>query len=158
VLPATLYFTPDFWYKLQMSRGLFRLLLIVALALAIPMKAIAGVTMLGCVSHPGPGVASSPEHHAHAEPATGHDHGQMHHELPDSATSHDGHRASPPSHADAKVKCGTCAPCCAGAALIGSFSAAVSDFPVHADFPASAPLHPSGRHTRLDRPPRQLVA
>ena len=142
-----------------MTRGFSRLLLIVTLAIAMPLKGIASVTMLGCLAHTVPdGIAGSVQSataHAHSEHSDHHHSAAAAETVPDAYSDH---KAPVGSHGDAQSKCGTCSPCCAGAALIGSFSAAVSDQPGDADFPASASLHPSGRNTRLDRPPRLLAA
>ena len=142
-----------------MIRSFFNLLLIAFLALALPIKGIASVTMLGCVSHTASINDAPADSHSHAAMAADHDHPQSDQGL--SGGPHQLHGAqsdSLDSHGDANSKCGSCAPCNAGAALISSVLVAASDQPGDTDFPASASLHPSGRNTRLDRPPRQYVA
>jgi hypothetical protein len=142
-----------------MTRGFLRLLMILVLAMAMPLKGVASVTMLGCLLHP---AAQGAAESVHSATAHGHSANPEHHHSESTAgtvsDAHAGHLVLAGSHTDANSKCGTCAPCCAGAALIGSSSTAVSDQPGDADFPASASLHPSGRNTRLDRPPRHLAA
>ena len=146
---TTLYFTTESWYKVTMNRGFLRLLLLAFLAVTMPMKGIASVTMLGCLTHSDAAQGHGVEDHSHV--------GHSHHEQPQSADMAVEPQDASPSHGsqgDQKTKCGTCAPCCAGAALTTVREPAVADLPRLADFPAFATPHPSGRINRLDRPPR----
>ena len=137
---------------------ILRLLMVAILALALPVKGIASVTMPGCISHPAPGVALAAEYHSHPGAETGHDHASSADGSDDRGQAHDADKISSGSQGDAQPKCGTCAPCCAGAALTDSITIAASHHSGRADFPPSSALHPSGRNNRLDRPPRQLLA
>ena len=60
-----------------------------------------------------------------------------------------------PRTSKVELKCGTCAPCCAGAAIAGVHPQVPAVDPVNAtDFPAFLSVHPSVPLGRLDRPPR----
>lgn len=90
-----------------------RWLFISLLVLALPLRGLAAVGMLGCAPTPGGGhspvqvdgaaVAPSPLHQDHAQ----HAHGD-HHEAADPRLDHDGEAKS--------LKCTQCAPCCAAVA------------------------------------------
>ena len=151
---ATLYSTPESWYKVTMKRGFLRLLLLMVLAVTMPMKGIASVTMLGCLTHS--------DAIAHVHGAQDHSHaGHSGHEqkkATEVSVEHQDVSVPSGSKVDQEVKCGSCAPCCAGAALTTVRAAGVAERPRLADFPASATLHPSRRTTRLDRPPRSPAA
>ena len=123
-------------------RGLFRLLLIALLIVALPLRAIAAVTADSCLSHQG---AGGPAHAGDAHDDGG-DHG-LHHPHGAAASGDAG------SVADASI-CSDCASCCVGASLAAAAPALVA---AHAPGAAAIPYleHPaSGRAPdALDRPP-----
>lgn len=102
----------------------WRLALIWLMVALLPFKAVAGITMVGCGPQHGAAHAQVVEQQIHVAQHHGdenHDHAAEH--------SHAMHQASAEAEAAAgadradvhhdgavKVKCGTCAPCCAAAA------------------------------------------
>ena len=142
---------------------MWRFLLTCLLLVALPLKGYAAASMPAC----------GPDHHSidataaqAGPPPPSHEHraNAPHHHL--AATmhgAHDGHASpaaepSPAADQGAQSKCGTCAPCCIGAALIGDLSIHIAPPAGSADFPAFATGHSSPPLGRLDRPPRSIVA
>lgn len=89
-----------------MTRAL-RLLLVCLLAMALPFKAVAGLTMPGCAPMPGEGAAA---HAVHAEHAAAHADEGLDHADGAGAEHHHGH-ATGDSHGHAQGKCSNCSPC-----------------------------------------------
>lgn len=121
-------------------RSLARLLLIWSLAVVVPLKGLAAVTMIGC----GPG------HHAAVQPSAAHASGE--HAASHEAAGEPGANSAVVDMADAaapedddtrvgglgllqplKMKCGNCAPCCGAAAPASEFLA-----PARAELAADA--------------------
>lgn len=139
--------------------GVVRVLLIWLLAVSVPLKAIAMGSALGC----GPGHHGDPAAQAAeaARTAVAHDlsdHGiaaggdesQVAAELGD-VLDHE-HGGSPASHA--KVKCGTCAPCCTAAAPAVGPMAALLDLQPVDGIPFAAGYYAGVQVDVPHRPPR----
>lgn len=131
---------------------ILRTWLVALLLAAVPFQGYAQASMVGCGSTHGefqPAVESS----AHEHGAAGHA-GMHGHE------THSGHDHHTAGHTDGKSGtdptsgCGSCAPCCVGAAM----ATALVTVPVSHDFivlPGEPLLKPaSAEPHRLDRPPR----
>ena len=142
--PATLYASNAYGRIKLMTVKFLRLLVALALALAIPLQGAASVTA---------GICMATGHHDAGSPAS-HDHGgnvTSHH--------HDGdadHPSAPPDDGPDAAHCAPCVACCAAA----SIAPAVQVF-LFEDSPAAAVaalpyLHPGFLPEKLDRPPLAL--
>ncbi|MDC6165994.1 hypothetical protein [Paucibacter sp. XJ19-41] len=115
--------------------------LIWALALALPLQAMAATLMLGCGDHGGRQSTHSSAQH-------------------DAGPEHAHHAEDAPAHADHQVghQCSACAACCVGAALPSAMPPLPSPagHGVHIAQPEAARL--SITMAGLERPPRPLLA
>jgi hypothetical protein len=117
---------------------MLRLLVSVALLLAIPAQGIAAVTGSLCMALGGHGAAETGDApHAHDGAA----HGSSH----DHDTGHDD--GSPQSH------CGPCVACCASAAIASVLTVPLASAIASAPLPSSLPAPEAARPDRLERPP-----
>jgi hypothetical protein len=152
-----------------MNRSVWRFLLAWLLLAALPIKGFAATSMLACgqnhhqmvgafAQDGGPASSRSHGHgdgvsHQHSvEQTLEFDSGQS------SLSSDDAPSVNQAPYLNAKLKCSTCAPCCAGAALASNVSIHFVTAASGADFPALVPVYPSAPVSRLDRPPRIILA
>lgn len=142
--PVTLYASKPYGRMKLMSIRFLRLLVALALALAIPLQGAASVTAGICMAT-GHHDAGSPASHDHGRDVTSHD--------------HDGdadHPSVPHDDGPDVAHCAPCVACCAAA----SIAPAVQVFLLE-DSPAAAVaavpyLHPGSLPEKLDRPPLAL--
>lgn len=138
-----------------MSR-VFRILVALCLALAVPLQGLAGVTMAACGTvHAHSAMASAAA--THGDSAMAHDHAAMGHDH--AAMGHEGAGAAPASHEGEKNaadhRCTACAACCnlsAAPVPAVAFQGAVPAPNLAIPFleAARASVAPDG----LERPPR----
>lgn len=118
--------------------------LIWALALALPLQAMAATLMLGCGDHGGRQSTNSSAY----QPTQQHEHG--------SGLEHAHHSGDAPAQAD--HQCSACAACCVGAALPSAMPILPDSagHGVHIAQPEAA--RPSITMAGLERPPRPVLA
>lgn len=122
-------------------RPVVRLAIVLLVALVLPLKGVAAVTMLACGhAH----AAAAGEAHDHHDPA-GHD-AHAGHVVHDPVPSHDAHA----------VKCSSCAPCCAPAAPPGTPLLPGVQAPAVAATATLEVFHPGVIADVPHRPPRPI--
>ena len=120
---------------------MLRLLVSVALLLAIPAQGIAAVTGSLCMAlggHSAPQIGDAPHAHDGAAHGSSHDHD----------TGHDD--GSSQSH------CGPCVACCASAAIASVLTVPLASAIASAPLPGSLPAPEAARPDRLERPPLEV--
>lgn len=170
-------------YKDAVNRIVRRSLIVFLLLVALPFKGWAATGMMACGPqhhrvaesghHAGSGSRGMEQHaagsqHEHADGARHDSYDAQHRHTVDSAVTEAGPEdrssnmievtVADPHTSKVELKCGTCAPCCAGAAISGVHSQLPAVDPINAiDFPAFLSVHPSVPLGRLDRPPRSRL-
>lgn len=124
-------------------RSLWRILLTCLLLIAVPLKGMAAVGMVGC----------SPAHHG-AAPQAQHEHGevQQHGDTADAGSEHHASASAVPD------KCSQCAPCCFSAMLLSAFELPTPVRQTHLVRTHVEVIYPSAHLPGLERPPRDFFA
>ena len=153
-----------------MNRSGWRLLLTCLLLVALPLKGFAAASMLACGPDHDSMIGDAMTHIGEPASSTTYEHGDaILHQHPvtlpgapgpdlSNGLSYDAASPSQDPHFNAKAKCGACTPCCAGAALTSDGLFHIAILVSGTDFPVFAAVHRSAPVTRLDRPPRFILA
>ena len=125
-----------------LRRSHWRQPLVALLLAAIPLQGVAADIMGGCA-----------QDHPHALAVSAIDHTtSVAHSHPRDMSDHS------PAHQAAKVKCNSCAPCCAGAAFPSSMTIPIASAPATFEFRAPPGRHPSLFISYFYRPPKTILA
>ena len=136
---------------------ILRTLLTALLLLALPYQGYAQASMVGC---------ETMHRNGPATPAHGHDGHDAHADLAvmQDTADHCAHMAlATPNEGSAPVQsddsgCGSCAPCCIGAAMATAIPTVAKSSEFFSGFVTPTPLPASAERHRLDRPPRLFPA
>jgi hypothetical protein len=129
-----------------------RSLIVWLVLLAVPFQGFAAAAALPCAP-----ATLAVTVHAHQAPGAMHDHGAMMHH------GHGGHAAAASAHHDgpghhAGAKCGSCAACWVGAAMMPAIAALGLQPASSATIPFAAGHLPAYHPSLPDRPPRSSLA
>jgi hypothetical protein len=133
---------------------ILRTLLTAFLLLALPWQGYAQASMVGC---------ETMHRNGPATPAHGHD-ARADHAMMQDAQDHCAHMAlATPDEGSAPAQpddsgCGSCAPCCVGAAMATAIPIVAKSSEFFSGFVTPTPLPASAERHRLDRPPRPFPA
>ena len=149
----------------MMKRSVSQFLLTCLLLVALPFKGWAVTSMVACGPNHHSVSQASTHDVAHDFGAHGHDHRAAHpHPVEQSFASStsafldEATSKSTQEPEAGKLQCNGCAPCCAGAAVTNTPMAQLPAPAPGADYPALSMPSPSAPSSRLERPPRIILA